>query len=109
MSEFRVMTWNVQNLFEVGATDGPDTQAEFAAKLASLAAVIDDVKPHVACLQEVGTDGALVALSDALGHRMQHRALGVPDDRGIRVGFLSTSVLRDHLNIHAFPVGLEPI
>ena len=70
MGEFRVMTWNVQNLFPVGAEDGPDTTAEFSAKLASLAAVIDDVEPDVLCLQEIGTDGALAALQDTLGHEM---------------------------------------
>ena len=47
MGEFRLMTWNVQNLFPVGAEDGPDTTAEFAAKLASLAAVIDVTRPSL--------------------------------------------------------------
>jgi hypothetical protein len=28
---FRVVTWNVENLFEVGDGDGPETQAELAA------------------------------------------------------------------------------
>ena len=109
MGEFRVMTWNVQNLFEVGTEYGPDTQAEFAAKLASLATVIDDIEPDVLCLQEIGTDGALAALQDALGHSMEHRALGLPDDRGIRVGFLSTLVLNDLVDIRPFPAGLLPI
>jgi len=109
MGEFRVMTWNVQNLFEVGAPDGPDTQAEFAAKVASLAAVIDGTEPDVVCLQEIGTDGALAALQNALGHRMQHRALGASDDRGIRVAFLSTRVLQDLVDIRPFPAGLLPV
>lgn len=42
MSAFRVMTWNVENLFDVGDDDGPETQAQLTAKLKSLAAVIDD-------------------------------------------------------------------
>jgi endonuclease/exonuclease/phosphatase family metal-dependent hydrolase len=109
MGEFRAMTWNVQNLFEVGAEDGPDTPAEFAAKIDSLAAVIDDLEPHVLCLQEIGSDGALAALQDALNHRMQYRALGVPDDRGIRVAFLSTLVLNDLVDIRPFPAGLLPV
>ena len=109
MGEFRVMTWNVQNLFEVGAEDGPDTEAELTAKLASLAAVIDDVEPHVLCLQEIGSDRVLAVLQDALGHQMQHRAVGVPDDRGIGVAFLSTHVLHDLVDIRPFPAGLLPI
>ena len=109
MGEFRVMTWNVQNLFPVGAEDGPDTTAEFSAKLASLAAVIDDVEPDVLCLQEIGTDGALAALQDTLGHEMPYRALGMPDERDIRVGFLSTRELHDLIDVRPFPAGLLPI
>ena len=30
------MTWNVENLFDVGDEDGPDTQAELKAKIESL-------------------------------------------------------------------------
>ena len=37
MAQFRVMTWNVENLFDVGDDDGPKTQAQFAAKIESLA------------------------------------------------------------------------
>ena len=40
MAQFRVMTWNVENLFDVGDDDGPKTQAQFAAKIESLRAVI---------------------------------------------------------------------
>ncbi len=50
--QFRVMSWNVENLFDVGDDDGPDTQAQFAAKIESLRAIIDAQKPHVLALQE---------------------------------------------------------
>ena len=45
MAQFRVMTWNVENLFDVGDDDGPKTQAQFAAKIESLRAVIDAQQP----------------------------------------------------------------
>jgi hypothetical protein len=47
MAQFRVMTWNVENLFDVGDDDGPETQAEFNAKLDSLASAINEQEPHV--------------------------------------------------------------
>ncbi len=103
------MTWNVQNLFDVGHEAGPATRAAFETKLASLATVIDEARPHVLGLQEVGSDTALANLQRALVHRMPYRALGEPDSRGIRVAFLSTRVLRDVETIRCFPDGLLPI
>ena len=69
MAQFRVMTWNVENLFDVGDEDGPKTQAQFAAKIESLRAVIDAQQPHVLALQEVGSESALGKLQAALEHR----------------------------------------
>jgi hypothetical protein len=62
MGRLRVMTWNVENLFLPGHDAGPDTKEAFARKLASLAAVIDQVATDVAALQEVGPDDALARL-----------------------------------------------
>ena len=109
MTEFRVATWNVQNLFVAGSGDGPETQSEFTSKIASLAALIDQMEPHVIALQEVGTEPALVALQEALAHPMPHRLLGVPDDRGIRVALLATSPLSDRIDVRPFPTGLLPV
>ena len=47
MSQFRVMTWNVENLFDIGDEDGPETQAELNAKLDSLASLINEQEAHV--------------------------------------------------------------
>ncbi|MCH8991571.1 MAG: endonuclease/exonuclease/phosphatase family protein, partial [Acidobacteria bacterium] len=110
MAKFTVMTWNVQNLFLPTAEDGgPDTQTAFDQKLASLAAVIDAIKPHVLGLQEVGPNGALAALQAELTHPMPHSVEGEPDSRGIRVAFLSRRVLQDVRHIRPFPAGLLPI
>jgi len=103
------MTWNVENLFDVGAEAGPDTQAQLAAKLKSLAAVIDEQEPHVVAVQEIGSEAALAKLQAELDLPMPHRALAAPDDRGIRVGFISRRVLHDALEVRMFPDGLLPI
>jgi predicted extracellular nuclease len=103
------MTWNVENLFDVGAEAGPDTQAQLTAKLKSLAAVIDEQEPHVVALQEIGSEAALAKLQAALDQPMPHRALADPDDRGIRVGFISRRVIHDPLEVRMFPDGLLPI
>lgn len=109
MGSFRVMTWNVQNLFEVGADAGPDTTAVFNAKVSSLAAVIDRARPHVVALQELGPQGALDSLQQSLQHPMRYSVIGVPDSRGIRVGFLSQRVIHNPRNIALFPPDLLPV
>jgi len=109
VSQFRVMTWNVENLFEVGDEDGPDTQAELKAKLESLRSVIDAQQPHVLGLQEIGSEAALGRLQAALKTPMPHRAVAEPDERGIRVAFLSRRVLHDPIQIRPFPGGLLPV
>jgi predicted extracellular nuclease len=106
---FKVMTWNVENLFDVGDEDGPDTQAELKAKIESLRSVIDEQKPHVLGLQEIGSESALGKLQAALKAPMPHRAVAEPDERGIRVAFLSRRVLHDPIQIRPFPGGLLPI
>jgi endonuclease/exonuclease/phosphatase family metal-dependent hydrolase len=109
MTELRVMCWNVQNLFPAGEVDGPDTESEFDAKIASLAAVIDEFRPHVLALQEVGTPPALRSLQRALSWDMRYAESGEPDDRGIRVAFLASRVLRDVVHAREFPIRLLPV
>ncbi len=109
MTRLTVMTWNVQNLFLPDHEDGPDTQAAFDQKVTSLAVVIDSVRPHVLALQEIGPEGALAALHNALTHPMLHSAVGEPDRRGIRVAFLSRRVLQETNHVRPFPPGLLPI
>ncbi len=103
------MTWNVENLFDVGAEAGPEAQAQLAAKIESLRAVIDAQAPHIVALQEIGSESALARLQAALVKPMPHRALAQPDDRDIRVGFISRRVLHDPIPVRPFPGGLLPI
>ena len=59
MTAFKVMTWNLENLFEAHHAFGPDTQEEYQQKLESLSAVILALDPDVLAVQEVGSIGAL--------------------------------------------------
>ena len=79
MALFRVMTWNVENLFGVGDADGPATEAAFAAKIESLRAVIDAQRPHVLALQEIGREDALATAAAG-----SHAADAVPAGRDSR-------------------------
>jgi hypothetical protein len=87
VAPFRLLTWNVQNLFAAGSEDGPPDQAAFDAKLRSLAEVLDAQQPDVAALQELGPPEVLAQLQQRLGHQLPHQQLSEhPDGRGIRVG-----------------------
>ena len=70
MSRLRVLNWNLENLFLPGQEGGPTTEAAFQDKLASLAAVIDQVAPDIAAVQEVGPAPALARLQAALTHQL---------------------------------------
>lgn len=109
MAEFRVMTWNVQNLFAARTEFGPLTASQHDDKVASLAALIDQTQPHVIALQELGPEEAVAPLQAALTHQMPHLLLGVPDRRGIRVGLLSTSPLTKPITVRPFAAGLLPV
>jgi endonuclease/exonuclease/phosphatase family metal-dependent hydrolase len=58
MPTFRVMTWNIENLFQVGGEGGPKTETEYQEKLQSLADVILSLAPDVLALQEIGSPEA---------------------------------------------------
>jgi len=64
------MSWNVENLFDVGAEDGPETETELKAKLESLRSVIDEQRPHV-----LGSESALGKLQAELKTPMQHKSV----------------------------------
>jgi hypothetical protein len=109
MSRVRVMTWNLENLFLPGQDGGPDTEAAFQAKLASLAAVIDQVAPDIAAVQEIGPAPALARLQEQLTHHLLHAATGDPNDRQIRVALLSVHPLTDIIKIRPFPQGVRAV
>jgi|SRR5215813_12502408 len=51
---FKVMTWNVENLFKPGHASGPQTQAAYDDKIRGLASVINDQAPDALAVQEIG-------------------------------------------------------
>jgi predicted extracellular nuclease len=113
---FRVMSWNVENLFPVGSFTSPTatkpvTQEEFDAKIGFLAHAIGEHDADIVALQEIGGSNAadvscLAALQAALQGNYPFRAVGVPDSRRIKVAFLSKQALANpNDDIAAFPPG----
>lgn len=106
MTKFKVMTWNVENLFLVGSEFGPKTQEEYRQKLISLANVILDLDPDVLALQEIGSLEALEELIALLKGRYPYKSVSTsPDSRGIRVSFISKLEIEENEDIEAFPEG----
>lgn len=104
MTTFRVMTWNVENLFKPEGATAPEQQ-QYQQKLALLAGVMRRLDPDVLALQEIGGDEPLQDLQQALGGSYPHSAVGVPDGRHIRVAFLSKLAVGQQEDIVNFPPG----
>jgi endonuclease/exonuclease/phosphatase family metal-dependent hydrolase len=102
MTTFKATTWNVENLFQ----PGQDEQGRYEEKLKLLAHVIGELSPDVVALQEVGDEGPLEDLKDALGGAYAHHEISAfPDARGIRVAFLSRHEVVDREDTVEFPEG----
>ena len=86
---FKVMTWNVENLFKPGAPSGPPTRANYEAKLQGLAAAINDQAPDALAVQEIGDPAALDDLVERLRGTWHRRVSQHPDRRHIRVAWLT--------------------
>lgn len=104
-TNFKVMTWNVENLFKVGNQYGPTSQDIYERKMGHLATTILGVRPDVLAVQEVGDPDAFADLRTRLDGYYQYAQLAEhPDDRGIRVGFLSHLPLRGDIEeLYDFP------
>jgi endonuclease/exonuclease/phosphatase family metal-dependent hydrolase len=106
---FKVMTWNVENLFRPHTVGGPTSEAVYGAKLQGLAATINAQAPDALSLQEVGTPAALDDLVDLLDGDWHRRVSQHPDHRGIRVAWLTPHTIADHEDVLAFPDHLEAV
>lgn len=105
MAEFKVMTWNVENLFQPQAGDPIAEVEQYEAKLAFLALVIEEEAPDVVAFQELGGDEELVDLQQVL-EGYPHRATSAfGDGRHIRVGMLSKLAIDQTEDIVNFPAG----
>src|SRR5262249_35981349 len=108
---FKVMTWNVENLFKPGTPSGPPTQSAYDAKLQGLAATINDEAPDALALQEIGDPAALDDLVQRLQGNWNRRVSLHPDQaqRPIRVAWLSRRPITDSADIVEFPPHLQPV
>jgi endonuclease/exonuclease/phosphatase family metal-dependent hydrolase len=106
---FRVMTWNLENLFQPGAPSGPTTGAAYTAKIDGLAAMIRSQNPDALSVQELGDPAALQDLLAAVGGSWHQRVSQHPDVRGIRVAWVSKSPIIASAEVLAFPAQLPSV
>src|SRR5947207_1321750 len=106
---FKVMTWNVENLFRAGAASGPPTQAAYDAKIQGLAATINNQAPDALAVQEIGDPAALDDLVGRLRGTWHRRVSTHPDQRHIRVAWLTRRAITEPKDILEFPAHLRPI
>jgi endonuclease/exonuclease/phosphatase family metal-dependent hydrolase len=109
MADMIVASWNLENLFLPGTEFGPSSQAVYEEKLNGLAAVIGGIGPDVLAVQEVGSPEACDDLVDRLPGEWEIALSERPDERGIRVGFLSRLAIEDSEELGAFPRPLRPV
>src|SRR4051794_8390099 len=103
------MTWNVENLFRPGADGGPESQAVYQAKLQGLAAMINSQSPDALSVQEIGDPAALADLVALLNGSWHQRLSAHPDQRHIRVAWLSPHPISDPEQIQSFPQHLQAV
>jgi endonuclease/exonuclease/phosphatase family metal-dependent hydrolase len=104
-----VGTWNLENLYRPGGPFGPKDKAAYETKLAALAAVIKELDPALLGVQEVGDPEALEDLAGMLDSKWHVTLSRHPDERGIRVGFLSRTTPNVLADTDAFPPPLRPV
>src|SRR5262245_41598255 len=108
---FKVMTWNVENLFKPGQASGPTDQAVYDAKLQGLAAVINAQNPDALALQEIGNPDALDDLVQQLNGTWHRRVSQHPDQEPhpIRVAWLARRPITNGEDVFQFPPHLQPV
>ena len=105
MPIFKAATWNVENLFRPAATASAAEQQRYQTKLALLAATITQIDPDAVALQEIGGLEPLVDLQQQLPAYGASEISIFPDNRGIRVAFLSKLPIDTREHIVDFPPG----
>jgi len=101
--DFKVTTWNVENLFRPQSVPA---ESNYTQKLDLLVKVILDQRPDVVALQEIGGEEPLWDLQQKLGATYPHsQSSAFPDRRGIRVAFLSKMAIEEWEDIVDFPPG----
>jgi endonuclease/exonuclease/phosphatase family metal-dependent hydrolase len=111
MTAFKVMTWNIENLYPAEHRYGPNTADEYEQKLGALVGAMEHIDADVIAVQEVGDVATFDDLVRRLPRDYRHTVLSDhPDPRGIRVGFISKLALtqREHM-IDFHPDGLATV
>jgi endonuclease/exonuclease/phosphatase family metal-dependent hydrolase len=106
---FRVMTWNVENLFQPETPSGLASEQAYEAKIQGLASTITAQSPDVVSLQEIGDPAPLDDLMDAVGGSWHRRISQHPDQRGIRVAWLTRPAITASVDVVDFPPKLPPV
>jgi endonuclease/exonuclease/phosphatase family metal-dependent hydrolase len=106
---FKIMTWNIENLFKPGASSGPPTQAIFDAKIQGLASTINAQVPDALALQEIGDPAALDDLVQHLQGTWHRRVSNYADPRHIRVAWLARRAITQSEDILNFPPHLNAV
>jgi endonuclease/exonuclease/phosphatase family metal-dependent hydrolase len=103
---FTLMIWNVENFFQ----PEPAQQADFDAKVASLADVITTAQPDAVALQEIGDEASFEALRTRLGADWTGvLSTHFESPHTIRVGWLSRRPLTDVQEVVDLPAQLAPV
>ncbi|MFA5507258.1 MAG: endonuclease/exonuclease/phosphatase family protein [Vulcanimicrobiota bacterium] len=110
---YRVVTWNVRNLFDDvdhPYQDETPSSAEYQQKLRELAAVLDEVDADFIALQEVENLPALSALNELLQNPYPQIGLLEGNDqiRGIDVAFLSRLPVREVVSHASMDLPKQP-
>ncbi len=106
---FKVMTWNLENLFRPHTEGGPESEAVYQEKLEGLAATINAQAPDALSVQEVGDPAALDDLVQLLDGSWHQRVSQHPDQRHIRVAWLTQHEISGSEDVLAVPEHLEPV
>jgi endonuclease/exonuclease/phosphatase family metal-dependent hydrolase len=109
---FTVMTWNLENFERPAANAAQAAKDKYAGKVKQISELITGAGPDLVGVQEVLAShgdlapGVFDDLLAALGAGWAGCLSQRPDDRGIRVGWLSTGQLTGPTDVFGYPDGV---
>ena len=109
---FTVMTWNLENFARPAANAAQAARDRYARKLKQISELIQGAGPDLVGVQEVLADHEELSppvfdeLLAALGADWNGCLSQRPDDRGLRVGWLSRGQLTSPVDVAIYPSGV---